>query len=148
MASCQYTQAVYLLFFAHTMRSESFCLSTSQSPQLQHPSTSLWNLGGRKRLMAQGKPLRESWVPGSHGHIMSLGALRGCDERCLGVNDRGLHGDTLARADEHVRAAIRGNKHDAGHLVRYDLDSNHTARSTRSQSSDDDRSVYTLRGTQ
>ena len=98
--------------------------------------------------MAQGKPLRESWVPGSHGHIVGLGALRGCDERCLGVNDRGLHGDALARADEHVGAAFRGNKHDAGHLVRYDLDSNQTARSTRSQSSDDDRSVYTLRGTQ
>jgi hypothetical protein len=102
----------------------------------------LVSLGGRKRPMAQGGPLRESWVAGLHGQFSVVGALRGWDEQRLGVNDRELHGDTLARADEHVQGVPRGNKDDAGPLVRSDLHSDRTARPTRSASSDDARPVY------
>jgi hypothetical protein len=92
--------------------------------------------------MAQGGPLRESWVAGLHGQFSGVGVLRGWDEQRLGINDRDLPGDTLARADEQVKGAPTGHKDDAGPLVHSDLRSDRTARPTRSESSDDARSGY------
>lgn len=70
------------------------------------------------------------------------------DERCLGVNELELHGDTLARAENHIRAANGSNKNDAGPSVRFDLGSERATRSPPSDNSEDELPLYALRGPQ
>jgi hypothetical protein len=67
------------------------------------------------------------------------------DEQCLPINDIQLLADTLPRADVLVRAALGGIENDAGPSVRFDGDSVRTTRPRGSESSDDERPLYTLR---